>query len=379
MQAELLNCPTGQFSLVRPGTPSNMPLRAWDAADEYLIEHIIQNFPNQSVTILNDGFGALGVALATNANPEHQNNWITDSFCALQAIKINLDANSISPLPNVLSVNEKWQVNGNLWLVKIPKNTSYLEFQLQKIAKVAAEKGQEQTILLAGMMKHLPKTLLQTLEKYGEAIRAPFKKKAMLVHLTIQADVTLPVGKYPKQHNFFKTKVIGQANVFGRDKLDHGTELLLNNMPTISGDHKVADLCCGTGIIGLNHALRNPQAEVSFFDESHMAVDCAKQGLHLNELDNSAHFYWDDGMKQAESESFDLILCNPPFHEQHAVGDHIAWRLFQDAFRCLKKGGKFIIVGNRHLGYHTKLKRIFNNAENIAANNKFVVLQSVKN
>ena len=378
MQAELLNCPTGQFSLVRPGTPANMPLRAWDAADEYLIEHTTLNFPDQAITILNDGFGALGTALAKHTHSEQTNYWITDSFCAHQALKINLDKNSISQHPHQLNVDDHWQVEANLWLVKIPKNTSFLEYQLHKIANIAAQKKQEQTVLLAGMMKHLPKTLMNTLGKYGYTVREPFKKKAMLVSLAIPTHIKLPAEKYPKQHSFFKTKIIGQANVFGRDKLDQGTELLLNNMPMVSEAHQVADLCCGTGIIGLNHALRNPQAEVSFFDESHMAVACAQKGIKLNELNNAAHFFWDDGMKQAADQSFDLILCNPPFHEQHAVGDHIAWRLFQDAFRCLKKDGKLIIVGNRHLGYHTKLKRIFNNAENIAANNKFVVLQSVK-
>ena len=32
-------------------------------------------------------------------------------------------------------------------------------------------------------------------------------------------------------------------------------------------------------------------------------------------------------------------LCNPPFHQQHAVTDHIAWQMFNDSFKALKQGG----------------------------------------
>ena len=35
------------------------------------------------------------------------------------------------------------------------------------------------------------------------------------------------------------------------------------------------------------------------------------------------------------------VLCNPPFHQRQAVS------------------GKLRIVGNRHLGYHIKLTRLF--------------------
>ncbi|MDX2503013.1 MAG: methyltransferase, partial [Gammaproteobacteria bacterium] len=35
--------------------------------------------------------------------------------------------------------------------------------------------------------------------------------------------------------------------------------------------------------------------------------------------------------------------------------------------------------GNRHLGYHLKLKKIFGNQKLIAANNKFVILKAIKN
>ena len=44
----------------------------------------------------------------------------------------------------------------------------------------------------------------------------------------------------------------------------------------------------------------------------------------------------------------------------------------------IKKGGELWVVANRHLAYHIKLKKIFNNYEQIASNKKFVILKVVK-
>jgi 16S rRNA G1207 methylase RsmC len=72
------------------------------------------------------------------------------------------------------------------------------------------------------------------------------------------------------------------------------------------------------------------------------------------------------------------VLINPPFHQQHSVGDAIAWKMFKDAQRVLVAGGELRLVGNRHLAYHAKLKKLFGNCETIAATTRFVILSSIK-
>jgi 16S rRNA G1207 methylase RsmC len=71
-------------------------------------------------------------------------------------------------------------------------------------------------------------------------------------------------------------------------------------------------------------------------------------------------------------------LNNPPFHQQHSNGDAIAWNMFKDARRVLIGGGELWVVGNRHLGYHAKLKKLFGNCETLAANKKYVILKATK-
>ena len=85
-----------------------------------------------------------------------------------------------------------------------------------------------------------------------------------------------------------------------------------------------------------------------------------------------------DGLAEQAPDSLDLVLCNPPFHQQQMVGDFLAWRMFQQARVALVTGGELWIVGNRHLGYHAKLKRLFRGVEQVAATPKFVVLKAIK-
>jgi 16S rRNA G1207 methylase RsmC len=89
----------------------------------------------------------------------------------------------------------------------------------------------------------------------------------------------------------------------------------------------------------------------------------------------------DDGLssciKNKIVSDVDLIICNPPFHQQYVVGDMIAWQMFQQSQKVLKKGGELWVVGNRHLAYHLKLKKIFANQKLIATNNKFVILKAI--
>jgi 16S rRNA G1207 methylase RsmC len=83
-------------------------------------------------------------------------------------------------------------------------------------------------------------------------------------------------------------------------------------------------------------------------------------------------------LEQCSSLKAQVILCNPPFHQQQILSDHIAWQMFTDAFKALHTYGELRVVANRHLGYHEKLKRLFGGAKVIASNAKFVILSAIK-
>jgi len=361
MQQDQLQCTSGLFTLTRLGAHPKQALRAWDAADEYLINAITEQYPNEQLLILNDQFGALGCALHQQVE-----TWASDSFCAKQSLLSNLAANQLSLSANLCNAIDI-HTQSKLAIMKLPKNLSFLSFQLNQCKALGIE-----TILIAGMMKHLPKTLLNQLQKYGDVNRLPFIKKATVYELSIKHSTPSP---YPKHNCFNGVKLLSHANVFGRDKLDPGAQFFLDNLDQLPKAENVADLCCGSGILGIKYALNHEECKMDFYDESHMAVESSKLSWHLNALNNRADFIWDDGLP-AISKAYNLILCNPPFHEAHTVGDHIAKRLFNQSKKALAPKGKLIVVGNRHLQYHQTLKKYFKHVEQLASNPKFVLLSA---
>jgi 23S rRNA (guanine1835-N2)-methyltransferase len=171
--------------------------------------------------------------------------------------------------------------------------------------------------------------------------------------------------------------MINHANVFSRERLDVGTRLLLQHMPSASGANDIIDLGCGNGIVGMLAAQQHPGATLRFIDESYMAIASARANfMQLPSPQNPAHFIIGNGLQECDAKQADLILCNPPFHAGHAVGDASAMAMFGEAARVLKEEGALWVVGNRHLDYHIKLKRWFKRVELAASNNKFVVLKA---
>jgi hypothetical protein len=63
----LFNSPFADLDLIRQPEQANDPLLAFDAADQYLLEHLAAQAPaaGSRVLVLNDSFGALAASLAT--------------------------------------------------------------------------------------------------------------------------------------------------------------------------------------------------------------------------------------------------------------------------------------------------------------------------
>ncbi len=376
---ELTLCvPQGHFKLQRMPRRKNELLRAWDAADEYLLEQLAEEgLPRegQRPLILNDGFGALSTAL----HP-HQPVAITDSWLSHEATRRNLGDNDIA-LESVSLLDSLSEPQGlfDLVLIKVPKTLALLEEQL---IRLRPHIHGETRIIAAGMVKSLPASAWQLMARLiGPTTPSKARKKARLIFC--EPDLSLPSADspYPSCYALEGTNytLCNHANLFSRESLDIGSRFLLQHMPETEAAVEIIDLACGNGVLGIVAAMQNPEARLRFVDESYMAVASAEENFRRAFGESrEAEFRVGDGLSGFDNDSADLILCNPPFHQQHAVGDQIAQSMFRQSRRVLRQGGELWVVANRHLGYHQSLKKRFGNVEVMASNAKFVILRSSK-
>jgi 16S rRNA (guanine1207-N2)-methyltransferase len=168
--------------------------------------------------------------------------------------------------------------------------------------------------------------------------------------------------------------------VFSRESLDIGTRFLLNNLPSNPAFNDFIDLGCGNGVVGVMIARNFLSAKLKFVDESYMAIASAEQNFHAAfRRQRHAEFILDDCLSNMPLQSSDCIVCNPPFHQQHTIADHVARQMFKQSLKVLRSGGELRVIGNRHLNYHILLKKIFGNVLQIAGNAKFVIFSAIKN
>jgi len=372
----ILESPYARLDLIRQPEQPNEPLQAFDAADEYLLMQLHeQQLPAGSrVLILNDSFGALACALAQQAEVTSSG----DSHLAHLGLEKNLQRNGLAA-DSVTFVPASEAVQGpfDRVLIRVPKTLALLEEQLIRLHGQLAPGAQ---VIAAAMIKHLPRAAGDLLEKYIGPVQASLAvKKARLLTAT-PVEKAAPVSPYPTRYRLDQPAIelLNHANLFCREDLDIGTRAFLPHLPRALGNLRVADLGCGNGVLGIVYALGNPQAQLTLVDESYMAVQSARENWQAILGDRPADIRAGDGLAEQPMDSLDLVLCNPPFHQQQVVGDFLAWRMFTQAKTALAKGGELWIVGNRHLGYHLKLKRLFGKVEQVAATPKFVILRAIK-
>ncbi|MFE9450384.1 methyltransferase [Streptomyces sp. NPDC006739] len=371
----------GDFELSRfPEDPRDR-LRAWDASDAYLLRHLAREGVALSgtVVVVGDRWGALVTALA-----EHRPVQITDSFLTQEATRANLARAGVEPgAVSLLTTQDPPPDRVDVLLVRVPKSLALLEDQLLRLAPAVHEGT---VVVGTGMVKEIHTSTLELFERIlGPTRTSLAEQKARLVLCAPDPSLERPANPWPYSYVLpdgvgavSGRTVVNHAGVFCADRLDIGTRFLLQHLPAGRGAGRVVDLGCGNGVVGTAVALADPRTEVLFVDESFQAVASAEATYKANGVPGHAEFRVGDGLAGVAAGSVDVVLNNPPFHSHQATTDATAWRMFAGARRALRPGGELWVIGNRHLGYHVKLRRLFGNSRLVASDPKFVVLKAVR-
>lgn len=362
-----LHSPYGAFNLNRYPARAGETLLAWCSADVVALEEVHRRaIAGSRILVVNDTHGALCVALQPQAL------W-TDSWLSMLALRQNEHANSRMETPVIWSTETPTAVP-DLVVLRVPKQRVYLEHQLSQLAQRLPTGA---TVLASGMDKHLSPNTAEMLERIiGPTERLPGQRKARLF---IAVRENRPVI-YGDKNTRYYCELLGVdldnlPNVFSQDRLDIGTRFLLEHLHLLAPVETAMDLACGNGVLGLVTLKQNLAKRMIFCDESALALASAQSNATkvFPQLSDKLQFHHGDGLAHYAGAPVQLILCNPPFHQEHVVNHFAGRRLLDQCSRHLVPGGQLMLVANRHLDYSSFLRSIFSNVKKCASNAKFTL------
>jgi 23S rRNA (guanine1835-N2)-methyltransferase len=357
------------YKIKRYPATTQTSLQAWSAADEYLLKYCIEQNadPVGPIAIYDDRFGFLAVLLHA-----HQPVSVISAKSQEKAIRLNLKANKLD------GETVKWADPLTpmaqpvaLGLIRVPKSMDLFRFYLAQVTQALSADGQ---VVCAFMTRHFSAQMLEVAATYFESVEQSLAwKKSRLLILKgpkqVEPKPMLTTVQLSKDHTLQQ-----YPGVFSANKVDPASRMLMEQLRISYSARRVLDVGTGNGVLAAAiHAL-HPDIEMHVLDDSFLAIESAR----LNLDPARTHFHFNNSLETLESDFFDLVVSNPPFHFEHENNIEISLHLFEEVVRCLKEGGHFQLVGNRHLNYKVHLARQFRMVKILAETPKFVVYQCTK-
>jgi 16S rRNA (guanine1207-N2)-methyltransferase len=361
----------GRLDLRRYPEPRDYSLQAFNAADAYLLDHFGSLGINEGpIWILNDTFGALSLATARLGSV-----WIGQSWTAREAMKRNAAFNEL-PEPASYWIDEPdWAKAPKAVLMQIPKDLDLLKWQLNLLMERLPEGI---PVMAGGMTRNIHMNTIRLFESLMPDTHTTIAvKKARLILAT---STKKGVKKESNSTSYVDPqtglKILSYPGVFSADHPDPGSVLLTQKLPIFPPGTRVLDLGCGNGFIMASIAHHSPGVIGTGCDDTILALKSTRATLDVNGFEGDLRH--GHATADLEAESMDVVVCNPPFHQDHARLDQIAFDMFAGSKKVLRSGGQLWVVGNRNLGYHIPLSRLFGKVEAVGSDPRYTVFRCTK-
>jgi 16S rRNA (guanine1207-N2)-methyltransferase len=183
-----------------------------------------------------------------------------------------------------------------------------------------------------------------------------------------------------------------KPGVFAWDRLDEGSLYLLEQLPScletlglavraqapplhrnqVAGKRGL-DLGCGHGLLALALLQAGCQSVVATDNNAAALKACAHNlSLHAGSAETSVIAA---DCASGIEERFDLILCNPPFHQGFSVEQDLTDRFLQAARRLMARRGTALFVVNSFIPLERKAEGLFGTVQLLADNRRFKVVR----
>jgi 16S rRNA (guanine1207-N2)-methyltransferase len=173
-------------------------------------------------------------------------------------------------------------------------------------------------------------------------------------------------------------RFFSRPGIFAWNRIDAASRLLAAHLPsTLAG--RAADLGAGFGYLSAELLARCPGiVSLDVYEAEARALDLARGNLASLESRFRIEYLWHD-VTAGLARSYDVIVCNPPFHTHaHASRPDVGRRFIAAAAQALAPGGRLFLVANRHLPYESALDAHFESVRTLAQLEGFKVVEAVR-
>lgn len=172
-----------------------------------------------------------------------------------------------------------------------------------------------------------------------------------------------------------KIRLVADNGVFSKDRVDFGTNVLLNSLDFADNCNSILDVGCGYGIIGISIAVCFKDKLVTMIDVNDRAIELVKSNILKNKCLNASCLK--SNLYENIDASFDMIISNPPIR----AGKNIVHGVVIEGYNHLNKGGSIWLVIQKKQGAPSmisKMEEVFGNVEIVKKESGYYILKSVK-
>lgn len=276
---------------------------------------------------------------------------------------------------------------------RISKEKAVVHHIINEAARILKPNGK---LVLAGYKNEGIKTYADKAKSLlgGTAEKSKGGQSSHLITLT-KGNTDLEKRLDDKDYSTLRSLSIGDQQFlskpgqFGWNKVDAGSEFLIEHLPALlSKLHKtpqtLLDLGCGYGYLSMM-ATTLMDCEKSLVDfEKMVATDnnaaallsCQKNLEYaISQLNTQIQYkVIPDNCAQSIRGRFDLILCNPPFHQGFAVESDLTTLFIEQAHKHLHAKGNALFVVNQFIPLERKATEIFETVSLLAENKSFKLI-----
>ncbi len=225
--------------------------------------------------------------------------------------------------------------------VRVPKSRDELAMLLH--AGATSLKGGGALYLFGGNDEGIGSAAKPLHALFGEVETAAIKHHARVYRASgLKTDVVLQ-GALADWRRTFSLVVGGQSfehvtypGVFAKDRLDDGTTLLLDHLPSLHG--RALDFGAGSGPIAQVIRTRHPDVEINMADIDAVALEAARENVQ------GARAVQVRGVGDLAGEAFDIVVSNPPVHSGIAQDFAMLQDLVAARRSLLAPGGAMLLV-----------------------------------